>query len=115
MSDQVKNMEKAFKDRCVMMEEQSIKEMKQQKELWSTTEKVKREKWITEKTKIIKDQTIKGLEPEIQRMLAQHKIQLRQVEERLREEASKERQVAAEQTQQQLVILINTSPIFVIE
>lgn len=52
------------------MEEQHIKDVKQQKELWHATEKVKRDKWLTEKTKLIKDQTVKGLEPEIQRMLA---------------------------------------------
>lgn len=52
------------------MEEKHLHEIKQQKELWQASEKIKRDKWIQEKTKVIKDQTIKGLEPEIQRMIA---------------------------------------------
>lgn len=52
-----------------MMEEQHNRELKNQKDMWHAAEKIKRDKWITDKTKSIKDQTIKGLEPEIQRML----------------------------------------------
>jgi predicted nuclease with TOPRIM domain len=70
LAEDVKKMEKGWKDKCRFMEEQNIKDIKQQRELWQATEKVKRDKWITDKTKVIKDQTVKGLEPEIQRMLA---------------------------------------------
>lgn len=55
-------------------EEQFAKDIKQQRELWQATEKLKRDKWIQEKTKQIKDQTVKGLEPEIQRMLGVCKL-----------------------------------------
>jgi hypothetical protein len=78
LSEDVKKMEKGFKDKvlpplikkCRNMEEHNLKDIKQQRELWQATEKVKRDKWITDKTRVIKDQTVKGLEPEIQRMLA---------------------------------------------
>jgi hypothetical protein len=53
-----------------MQEEHHLKDVKQQRELWQASEKNKRDKWISEKTKLIKDQTVKGLEPEIQRMIA---------------------------------------------
>jgi hypothetical protein len=80
LSLDVKKMEKGFKEKvsisvefifkCRNMEEHNLKDVKQQRELWQATEKVKRDKWITDKTRVIKDQTVKGLEPEIQRMLA---------------------------------------------
>ncbi|KAI9333870.1 hypothetical protein BDR26DRAFT_867898 [Obelidium mucronatum] len=70
LSEDMKTMEKSFKEKIKLQEDQNIKEIKQQRELWQASEKIKRDKWIAEKTKIIKDQTVKGLEPEIQRMIA---------------------------------------------
>ena len=52
------------------MELHHQKDLKFQKEQWNALEKVKRDKWIQEKSQAIRDQTIKGLEPEVQRMLA---------------------------------------------
>jgi 5-azacytidine-induced protein 1 len=46
------------------------KELKQQREFIASSEKSKREAWIRERTKEIKEETVKNLEPEIQRMLA---------------------------------------------
>nr|XP_014129863.1 centrosomal protein of 131 kDa isoform X2 [Zonotrichia albicollis] len=54
-------------------------EIKKLKELMSATEKVRREKWIEEKTKKIKEITVKGLEPEIQKLLAKHREDIRQL------------------------------------
>ncbi|KAJ3324883.1 Centrosomal protein of 131 kDa [Blyttiomyces sp. JEL0837] len=102
LSDEVKAMDKGFKEKLKQMEEHQMRELKQQRELWQAAEKIKRDKWIAEKTKAIKDQTVKGLEPEIQRMLAQHKVQLRQVEERFKEDLTKEKAVIAEASQRQI-------------
>ncbi|XP_075072995.1 centrosomal protein of 131 kDa isoform X2 [Mixophyes fleayi] len=54
-------------------------EMKKLQELMSATEKVRREKWIDEKTKKIKEITVKGLEPEIQRLISKHKQEIRKL------------------------------------
>ena len=43
------------------MTEKHHKEVKNHKDLWQATEKIKRDQWINEKTKLIKSQTIKGL------------------------------------------------------
>ncbi|NXF13644.1 CP131 protein, partial [Smithornis capensis] len=45
----------------------------------SATEKVRREKWIEEKTKKIKEITVKGLEPEIQKLMAKHREDIRKL------------------------------------
>lgn len=55
------------------------KELKKAKDAWVTTEKVKREKWEKEKTKEIKEMTARGLEPEINRIVSEHR---RQIEEK---------------------------------
>ncbi|XP_071968605.1 centrosomal protein of 131 kDa isoform X2 [Engystomops pustulosus] len=54
-------------------------EMKKLQELMTATEKVRREKWIDEKTKKIKEITVKGLEPEIQRLISKHKQEIRKL------------------------------------
>ncbi|KAJ3001828.1 Centrosomal protein of 131 kDa, partial [Thoreauomyces humboldtii] len=102
LTGDVKGLEKQFRDKSVILEEQHEKDLRQQRELWQAAEKIKRDKWIQEKTKAIKDQTIKGLEPEIQRMLSQHKVQIRQMEERYREELSKEKALMVEEQQRQI-------------
>ncbi|XP_068269267.1 centrosomal protein of 131 kDa isoform X3 [Nyctibius grandis] len=54
-------------------------EIKKLKELTSATEKIRREKWIDEKTKKIKELTVKGLEPEIQKLMAKHRQDIRKL------------------------------------
>ncbi|KAJ3299847.1 Centrosomal protein of 131 kDa [Borealophlyctis nickersoniae] len=102
LSEEVKTIEKQFKDKSRILEEQHVRDLKQQREMWQAAEKIKRDKWIQEKTKAIKDQTVKGLEPEIQRMLAQQKLQIRQMEEKFREELIREKGILIEQGQRQM-------------
>uniref|UniRef100_A0AAY5F366 Centrosomal protein 131 n=1 Tax=Electrophorus electricus TaxID=8005 RepID=A0AAY5F366_ELEEL len=54
-------------------------EIKKLKELMSATEKIRREKWIDEKTKKIKEITVRGLEPEIQKLISKHKQELKKL------------------------------------
>jgi 5-azacytidine-induced protein 1 len=49
------------------------------KETMDTAEKIRREKWIEEKTKQIKEMTVKGLEPEIQSLITKHKNELKKL------------------------------------
>ncbi|MED6264792.1 hypothetical protein CHARACLAT_018740 [Characodon lateralis] len=54
-------------------------EIKKLKDLMSATEKIRREKWIDDKTKKIKEITIKGLEPEVQKLISKHKQELKKL------------------------------------
>ncbi|XP_072737389.1 centrosomal protein of 131 kDa isoform X2 [Ciconia boyciana] len=54
-------------------------EIKKLKELMSASEKIRREKWIDEKTKKIKEITVKGLEPEIQKLIAKHRQDIKKL------------------------------------
>ncbi|KAG8507520.1 Centrosomal protein of 131 kDa [Galemys pyrenaicus] len=67
------------KQKVAQMQEQHELEIKKLKELMSATEKVRREKWISEKTRKIKEITVRGLEPEIQKLIAKHKQEVRKL------------------------------------
>lgn len=54
-------------------------EIRKLKDMQAAAEKLRREKWIEEKTKKIKEMTVKGLEPEIQRLIAKHKEEVRKM------------------------------------
>ncbi|EPY84623.1 hypothetical protein CB1_000462004 [Camelus ferus] len=57
---ELKQGDQRRKDREAQMQEQHELEIKKLKELMSATEKVRREKWISEKTRKIKEITVKG-------------------------------------------------------
>ena len=52
-------------------------ELNQLRDKLTSAEKVRREKWVEAKQKEIKALTVKGLEPEIARLIARHKQELR--------------------------------------
>lgn len=76
---ELKHGDQRCQERVAQMQEQHELEIKKLKELMSATEKIRREKWINEKTKKIKEITVRGLEPEIQRLIAKHKQEVRRL------------------------------------
>ncbi|XP_027759929.1 centrosomal protein of 131 kDa isoform X3 [Empidonax traillii] len=76
---ELKQVDQKYSQKISQMQEQHELEIKKLKELMSATEKVRREKWIEEKTKKIKEITVKGLEPEIQKLMAKHREDIRKL------------------------------------
>ncbi|KAM6951681.1 centrosomal protein of 131 kDa [Aplochiton taeniatus] len=86
---ELKQVDQKYTKKIAQMQEQHetvwqilgplCEEIKKLKELMSATEKVRREKWIDEKTKKIKEITVKGLEPEIQKLISRHKQELKKL------------------------------------
>ncbi|KAM3923912.1 centrosomal protein of 131 kDa isoform 2-T2 [Leptodactylus fuscus] len=76
---ELKQVDHKYSSKISQMQEQHEMEMKKLQELMTATEKVRREKWIDEKTKKIKEITVKGLEPEIQRLISKHKQEIRKL------------------------------------
>uniref|UniRef100_A0A8C2Z017 Centrosomal protein 131 n=1 Tax=Cyclopterus lumpus TaxID=8103 RepID=A0A8C2Z017_CYCLU len=76
---ELKTVDQKYTKRIAQMQEQHDMEIKKLKELMSATEKIRREKWIDEKTKKIKEITVKGLEPEIQKLISKHKQELKKL------------------------------------
>nr|XP_006635230.2 PREDICTED: centrosomal protein of 131 kDa isoform X2 [Lepisosteus oculatus] len=87
--NELKQVDQKYTKKIAQMQEQHdlvwhilgplCEEIKKLKELMSATEKIRREKWIDEKTKKIKEITVKGLEPEIQKLIAKHKQELKKL------------------------------------
>ncbi|XP_077780197.1 centrosomal protein of 131 kDa isoform X4 [Podarcis muralis] len=76
---ELKQVDQKYTKKIAQMQEQHELEIKKLKELMSATEKIRREKWIDEKTKKIKEITVKGLEPEIQKLIAKHKLEIKKL------------------------------------
>lgn len=72
-------------------------ELKRQKEAWAAAERVRREQWQEAKTTEVKELTVKGLEAEVQKLLARHKAELQAVQAGSTEEARRALDVAAAQ------------------
>ncbi|KAJ4445587.1 hypothetical protein ANN_12268, partial [Periplaneta americana] len=58
------------------MEERHSIELQRAREMHAAAEKLRRERWIDNKTQKIKEMTVKGLEPELQRMNTRHEQEL---------------------------------------
>ncbi|KAJ3054350.1 Centrosomal protein of 131 kDa [Rhizophlyctis rosea] len=99
LTEEVKALRKQFEDKMKFSEQEHARDIRQQRELWQAAEKVKREQWVQEQTKKIKDSTVKGMEPHIQQMLAQQKMQISRMEEKFREDLIREKGVLMEQQQ----------------
>ncbi|NXL59535.1 CP131 protein, partial [Chordeiles acutipennis] len=76
---ELKQVDQKYGKKITQMQEQHELEIKKLKELMSTTEKIRREKWIDEKTKKIREITVKGLEPEIQKLITKHRQDIRKL------------------------------------
>ncbi|XP_051888745.1 centrosomal protein of 131 kDa isoform X2 [Pristis pectinata] len=77
--NELKQVDQKYTKKIQQMQDQHDLEIKNLKELMSATEKIRREKWIDEKTKKIKEITVKGLEPEIQKLIAKHKQEIKKL------------------------------------
>eukprot|EP00117_Sycon_ciliatum_P020002 scpid16263/ scgid17949/ 5-azacytidine-induced protein 1; Centrosomal protein of 131 kDa; Pre-acrosome localization protein 1 len=74
---ELKEKEKKHDQRLQAAAEGHEKELKRQKDVIMAAENMKRERWKTENARKIKEVTVKGLEPEIQRLISRHKAELR--------------------------------------
>ncbi|KAI1886441.1 hypothetical protein AGOR_G00195790 [Albula goreensis] len=86
---ELKQVDQKYTKKIAQMQEQHdlvwhilgplCEEIKKLKQLMSASEKIRREKWMDEKTKKIKEITVKGLEPEIQKLISKHKAELKKL------------------------------------
>ncbi|XP_053392932.1 centrosomal protein of 131 kDa-like [Mercenaria mercenaria] len=78
---ELKQVDKKYQDRFKAITDKHSIEMQKLKDMHEAAEKLRREKWIEDKTKKIKEMTVKGLEPEIQRLIAKHKSELKKIKQ----------------------------------
>ena len=76
----LKNMERRSQESLRSAEQRHAAELRRVKALNETSSKIRQEKWVDEKTRRIKEQTVRNLEPEIQRLMARHTAELSDLE-----------------------------------
>jgi len=86
--NQVQDNENKYIKQISDLKEKYQRELKSSKEVWAAGEKQRREKWLKEKTAEIKEITIKGLEPEIDRIMNKGKEDIKKTEDKYRGEIS---------------------------
>jgi len=67
------------------------KELKKNKDAWATAEKLRRDAWEKLRTKEIRDQTARGLEPELVRLMNEHSQKIDLLKEEHRQALSRQR------------------------
>ena len=77
-------------------------ELRKNKEAWQASEKVRKEKWEKEKIHEIRSQTIKGLEPEIQKIIERNKDDLRKAHELHQADLRTKREQLAEEYERKM-------------
>eukprot|EP00794_Sanderia_malayensis_P008773 gene8773-9710_t len=75
----LKDTDQRYSSKLKTPEENHAVELKKQKEIMEAAEKLRRQKWIHEKTTQIKEMTVKGLEPDIQKLIAKHKAEIKKL------------------------------------
>ena len=75
----LKETDKKYVDKISSLEQNHAAEVKKQKDVMQTAEKLRRERWIKDKSQQIKELTVKGLEPDIQKLIAKHKAEIKKL------------------------------------
>jgi 5-azacytidine-induced protein 1 len=86
LTAQISVNEDNYKNNLNSLHEHYKKEIRKNKDNWITGEKLRREKWEKEKTKEIKEMTARGLEPEINRIISDHRKNIEEKEENHKKE-----------------------------
>ncbi|KAL8439311.1 hypothetical protein Efla_003948 [Eimeria flavescens] len=115
LTDELRELEQKFSAKAAEMHKQYGRELDRQRKAFLSGEKARREAWERDRAQEIKDITIKGLEPEIQRLLEKHRSEKRSLEERLKklaidmkskleEEVASQKAVLARQMQETIEV-----------
>lgn len=102
VATELEESEARWQDKLKKQSSTDKAQLKRHRDSWAAAEKVRREKWMEEQMAQVKAQTIKGLEPEIQRMMTQHKNDLNAAEQNHRSALRRARDDMLEENNQNL-------------
>jgi len=91
LAEELQGMERRHELKLQEMDEDISRQIARHKQNWQTAEKLRREAWEKEKTREIKEMTIKGLEPEVERLISEHKMERKKHESRTQEMLDQQR------------------------
>lgn len=101
-TEELKVVEKKFQNKLEEFDEKTSKDLERHRKNWMSAEKLRRDVWEKEKVKEIKEMTIKGLQPDVERILAERKQERRRLEERHQEALDTLRREMTEYTHAQV-------------
>lgn len=81
LGEEIRSLTGAYEARMEDMKTRFEADLRRHKEAWQAAERSKREAWMADKTREIKEMTIRGLEPDIQRLVAKHRQDLERREQ----------------------------------
>lgn len=82
MQEKMKETQSAQDKQRKVLEDRLQVELKKNRDAWMASEKIRKERWEKDKVQEIRAQTVKGLEPEIQRIVERNKEDIRKLEEK---------------------------------
>lgn len=82
IQEKMKEAQVAQEKQRKVLEDRLQVELKKNKDAWMASEKIRKERWEKDKVQEIRAQTVKGLEPEIQRIVERNKEDIRKLEEK---------------------------------
>lgn len=72
----MKDQDNKFATKLQKLNDHHAKELKKHKEAWAISERAKRDRWEQEKVREIKEMTTKALEPDLLRLVRNHKLEI---------------------------------------
>ncbi|XP_026190660.1 centrosomal protein of 131 kDa [Cyclospora cayetanensis] len=94
LADEMRELERKFGAKTAELHKQYGRELERQRKAFLCGEKARREAWERDRAQEIKEITIRGLEPEIQRLIEKHRNEKRCLEEKLKGIANEVRPIA---------------------
>ena len=77
----LKEIQQKHEQQMEEMRSGQSKELKKNKDAWATAEKLRRDAWEKQRSKEIREQTARGLEPEIMRIITENNLKTEQLKE----------------------------------
>jgi len=101
-AEELKMVERKYQLKIEEADDRSTKELERQKKNWIAAEKLRREAWEKDKVREIKEMTIKGLQPEVERILAERKQERQRLEDQHKDALEEQRKKLMEHAQAQV-------------
>ena len=105
MIEVIKARDKAIEKQKRVVDDRLQVELKKNKDAWVAAEKVRKEKWEKEKIHEIRAQTVKCLEPEIQRIVERNKDEIRKLQDSHQTDLRVKRESLAEEYEKRIAEL----------
>ena len=86
LTTELRNNERRNKENVKAMESRHSMEMNRVKQINDSADRLKRERWMDQKAKKIKEQTVKSLETEVQKIMSRHATEMSEIKAKHKQE-----------------------------